>query len=113
MNRTLTLALLSAAIVLGGASGAAAVDKKKHPDARQAFGAQIVNKEPVDAREAYKAKGTDHPMWCDADPQCNGWAQWERDVGAGKVKYQPSPWLPRVHANRLSRLVAKPSCALS
>jgi hypothetical protein len=85
MIRRIAFTALSAAIVLGGAAGAIAASKKN--DARHAYAAAGAQQEDMDPREAYmqKRKGGDQ-TWCDADPECNGWAQWMREVSSGKRK---------------------------
>ena len=79
--------VLSAAIVLGSASGAMAASKKTS-DAPHAYAAAGGGKQVVDPREAYlaKRKGSSDLTWCDASPECNGWAEWVRDVNSGKLK---------------------------
>jgi hypothetical protein len=87
MNRKLAFTALSLAIVLGNASIAAAA-AKKHTDAGQAYGAATGDKTLVDPRDAYwaKRKGGGDQTWCDADAQCNGWADWLQAVSTGKLK---------------------------
>jgi hypothetical protein len=80
MNRKIAFAALSLAVVLGGVSGAVAGSKKSN-DARQAYGAETSVRDPRHA-----SQGGSHPIWCDVDAQCNGWAQWLQDVHAGKLK---------------------------
>ena len=81
MMRTAAFAALSLAVVLGGASGAVA--KKAH----EAFASDSAGT-PVDPRDAYQSKRKSNSFltWCDTDPSCNGWGEWQRLVSAGKIK---------------------------
>jgi hypothetical protein len=88
MNRKIAFTALSLAIVLGSASGAMAA-AKKHTDAGQAYGSAAGDKTLVDPRDAYwaKRKAGNDTTWCDSDPKCNGWGEWEQAVISGKMKY--------------------------
>jgi hypothetical protein len=81
MNRKMALAALSFALVLGGASGALAASKFEGGHAAYASAGGKVADPRVN-------KGTNHEGWCDMDPQCNGWAEWLKDVSEGKLKAQ-------------------------
>jgi hypothetical protein len=81
MNRKMALAALSFALVLGGASGALAA--KKHEGGHEAYAA--AGGKVADPRVN---KGSNHEGWCDMDAQCNGWAEWLKDVSEGKLKAQ-------------------------
>jgi hypothetical protein len=83
MIRTAVFAALSLAVVLGGASGAVAASKKAH----EAFASGSAGT-PADPRDTYQAKRKSNSFltWCDADPSCNGWGDWQRLVSAGKIK---------------------------
>ncbi len=82
MIRAIAFATLSAAVVFSGASGAVAASKK----ARESYASTA--SAPVDPRDAYQAKRKPGAFltWCDSDPSCNGWAEWAREVNAGKLK---------------------------
>lgn len=83
MHKKIAFTALSLALVLGGARGAMAASKKHNPghETYASFGAGKV----ADPRQN---KGTNHEGWCDMDAQCNGWAEWLRDVNEGKLKAQ-------------------------
>jgi hypothetical protein len=81
MNRTIAFGALSLALILGGASGALAAGKH-HSPAHEAY-ASAGGGTVADPRVN---KGRAHQSWCDTDPQCNGWAEWLRDVNDGKLK---------------------------
>jgi hypothetical protein len=68
MNSKIVFAALSLALVLNGASAALAGGKKGLVDPR------------TTAKSATKTK----QGWCDIDPKCNGWSEWEQGVHAGK-----------------------------
>ena len=80
MNSKMALVALSFALVLGGASGALAA--KKHNVGHEAY-ASVGGGKVADPRVN---KGGNHEGWCDVDPQCNGWAEWLKDVSEGKLK---------------------------
>ena len=63
------------------ASGAVAASKKAGESLASAG-------TPVDPRDAYLAKRKSNSFltWCDTDPSCNGWGEWQRLVSAGKIK---------------------------
>ena len=68
MNAKSTLAGLSLAMVLNGASVALAGGKKELGDPR------------TTAKSASKTK----QGWGDGDPKCNGWGAWQQGLLAGK-----------------------------
>jgi hypothetical protein len=88
MNRKIAFSALSVAIAFGSASAAVAA-AKKHTDAHQAYGSAAGGKILVDPRDAYwtKRKPGGDTSWCDSDPKCNGWGEWEQAVTTGKLKY--------------------------
>ena len=81
MNRKIALTALSFAIVLGGATGAMAAQKKSTGHEAYASAGGSV----ADPRQN---KGANHESWCDLDAQCNGWALWLQNVSTGKLKAQ-------------------------
>jgi hypothetical protein len=88
MNRKIAFTALWVAIVFGSASAAVAA-AKKHADAGQAYGSAAAGNTPADPRDAYwtKRKAGGDMTWCDSDPKCNGWGEWEQAVITGKLKY--------------------------
>jgi hypothetical protein len=78
MNRKIAFTALSLAIVLGGASAAFSAGKKH--GGHEAYGS--VGGTVADPRQN---KGSNHETWCDLDAQCNGWAEWSKDVSEGKL----------------------------
>ena len=79
MNRKIAFTALSLAIVLGGASGSFAADKKHSGHEAYASAGGTT----ADPRQN---KGDNHETWCDLNEQCNGWAAWLQDVKDGKLK---------------------------
>jgi hypothetical protein len=77
MSSKITLAALSFAIALGGASTAMAGGKKA----------------PADPRSAYLSSSEKTPRpngrqnWCDIDPNCNGWGHALQLAQGGKIKF--------------------------
>ena len=79
MNHKFTLSALALVLVFAGASTALAAGKT-HNGAHEAYAAVTQVSDPR------VNKGGNHEGWCDVDPQCNGWAEWLRDINAGKLK---------------------------
>jgi hypothetical protein len=77
MTRKIAFAALSLAIMLG-ASGAMAAGKKHSGHEAYASTSGSV----ADPRQN---KGANHETWCDLNEQCNGWAEWSKDVSEGKL----------------------------
>jgi hypothetical protein len=83
MNPKIALTAISLSLVLGGASGALAASKK-HNAAHEAYASDSGGK----VADPRVNKGSNHEGWCDMDEQCNGWAEWLKDVSEGKLKAQ-------------------------
>jgi hypothetical protein len=77
MNSKTVCAALSLAIALSGASVAMAGGKKAQVDPRAAYISSSAKTERPNGRENF----------CDANPECNGWAQALRLANEGKLKY--------------------------
>ena len=77
MSSKITLAALSLAIALSGASVAVAGGKKAPADPRAAYLSSSAKTERPNGRQNF----------CDVDPNCNGWAQALQLANSGKMKY--------------------------